>query len=99
MKYLLFLTALMSLCKFLTWKTCSECGSLRTKIVICEKIDWGENYEFITMRGLFLLRHQVKICSCCGNEFVQQISARLPSSKQLKKYAEKTIREGFASLD
>ena len=99
MKFLLFGLASMLICKLLSWKSCSKCGSLRTKIVVYEDIGWDYDYDWIPFRGVCRIQHKVKICDCCEDEFIQRQSAELLCGKALNKYVEKMILESIEELD
>ena len=85
--------------KFIIWKSCSKCGSLRTKIISYKEIGWGCDYDWSPWHGLCYIKHKVKVCNCCGDEFLQQQSAQLILGRALNKYVEEMILNSIKELD
>jgi len=99
MKFLLLGLASMLVCKFMSWKSCSNCGSLRTRVIVHEHIGWDCEFDTIPILGPRRIQRKVKTCYCCGDEFLQQISAHLLLGRELNEYVENMILESIKELD
>jgi serine protease inhibitor ecotin len=85
--------------KFLNWKSCHKCGSLRTRVIVREEVGWGYDYDWIPFHGLCRIRHKMKTCACCGDIFLKQQSVDLILGKELNRYVEKMILKSIQELD